>query len=111
MMFRKARRSLKPCVVWAIRSVSSLLRNREIQLLVLFLSTICLIATGLAAIILCLQAAILVFITSALLIGCSLGFTAWRYREIEKLSSYLRRISSGDYTLDLRDNHEGELCY
>src|SRR5690606_16460644 len=35
--------------------------------------------------------------------------TRWRYREIEKLASYLRKVSSGDYTLDVRDNFEGEL--
>ena len=46
---------------------------------------------------------------SILLIGCTLIFTKWRYREIERLSGYLRQISSGDYTLDVRDNYEGEL--
>jgi signal transduction histidine kinase len=50
-----------------------------------------------------------VLITSALFIVCVLIFTRWRYREIEKLSGYLRKISSGDYSLDVRDNHEGEL--
>jgi signal transduction histidine kinase len=54
-------------------------------------------------------ATVLIFITSALLIGCSLVFTRWRYREIENLSDYLRRISGGDYSLDVRDNQEGEL--
>ena len=44
-----------------------------------------------------------------MLIGCTLIFTKWRYREIERLSGYLRQISSGDYTLDVRDNYEGEL--
>ena len=48
-------------------------------------------------------------ITSILLIGCSIGFTRWRYKELEKLSSYLRQISGGDYSLDVRDNYEGEL--
>jgi len=43
------------------------------------------------------------------LIGCSLLFTKWRYQEIARLSGYLRRISSGDYSLDVRDNYEGEL--
>ncbi|WP_439951347.1 sensor histidine kinase [Neobacillus novalis] len=56
-----------------------------------------------------LAATVLVFTISALLIGCSWIFTSWRYREIEKLSSYLRQISGGDYSLDVRDNHEGEL--
>lgn len=36
-------------------------------------------------------------------------FTAYRYREIRKLSHYLRRISGGEYSLDIRDNKEGEL--
>ena len=37
------------------------------------------------------------------------GIYSWRYREIEKLSGYLRQISGGDYSLDVRDNQEGEL--
>jgi len=48
-------------------------------------------------------------LTAVLLIGCSLLFTKWRYQEIARLSGYLRRISSGDYSLDVRDNYEGEL--
>src|SRR5690625_7185306 len=47
--------------------------------------------------------------TSIFLISCHFIFTYWQYREIEMLSSYLRQISSGDYSLDIRDNHEGEL--
>ena len=39
----------------------------------------------------------------------TLIFTRWRYLEIIKLSGYLRKISSGDYHLDVRDNYEGEL--
>jgi len=54
-------------------------------------------------------AAILALIISILLISSSLFFTKKRYREIEKLSEYLRQIHSGDYTLDVRDNVEGEL--
>lgn len=46
---------------------------------------------------------------SLLFIATSLIFTAWRYRELAKLSAYIRRISEGDYSLDLRDNREGEL--
>lgn len=56
-----------------------------------------------------IKGAVVVFLTSFLLICSFLIFTKWRYREIEKLSSYLRRISSGDYSLDVRDNYEGEL--
>ncbi len=46
---------------------------------------------------------------SALSIAVFIGSTAHRYREIGALSAYLRRISEGDFTLDLRDNKEGEL--
>lgn len=54
-------------------------------------------------------AVVLIIITSALLIGCCVLFTRWRYRELEKLSGYLRQIIGGDYSLDVRDNQEGEL--
>ena len=36
-------------------------------------------------------------------------YTMRRYRQMEKLSDYLKRIGSGDYSLDIRDNVEGEL--
>lgn len=86
-----------------------LFRNREIRVYVFVLSLISLIGFVLAAVMVSLLAAWVVLGTSILLIGFSLFFTRWRYREIEKLSGYLRQITSGDYTLDLRDNHEGEL--
>lgn len=53
--------------------------------------------------------ALLILVASALLIGCSIIFTKWRYREIDRLSRYLRQISNGDYSLDVRDHYEGEL--
>lgn len=37
----------------------------------------------------------------------ALLFTAWRYREMEKLAANLRRIAGGDYSLDVRDNEKG----
>lgn len=85
-----------------------MLRNREVQRLLLTMFLICL-AGILAASFISLHAAMLVFIISILLVGNCLVFTNWRYREIEKLSIYLRQISSGEYSLDVRDNHEGEL--
>ena len=54
-------------------------------------------------------AALLTFLACGLIIGCSWMYTKWRYREIAKLSKYLRQISGGDYSLDVRDNQEGEL--
>ncbi|WP_404430531.1 ATP-binding protein [Sutcliffiella horikoshii] len=84
-------------------------RNREIQLYLIVMILIGAVVSGAAAFFLTISAAMLVLITSVLLIACSLIFTRWRYREIENLSGYLRRISNGDYELDVRDNHEGEL--
>lgn len=85
-----------------------MLRNREIKIVLLIMFIISL--TGiLAAAFFSLAAMVLVFIISILLIGCFYVFTSWRYHQIEKLSDYLRQISSGDYTLDVRDNYEGEL--
>jgi signal transduction histidine kinase len=54
-------------------------------------------------------AGILMLITSTLLIIMSFFFTHKRYRDIKKLSGYLRRIYGGEYSLDIRDNTEGEL--
>lgn len=52
---------------------------------------------------------ILILIT--VLILCLLFFyhTKKRHEQIGRLSNYLRRISSGEYSLDIRDNEEGEL--
>ncbi|OLS33665.1 sensor histidine kinase KdpD [Bacillus sp. MRMR6] len=86
-----------------------MLRNQEIQRYIIIMAIITMIAAGLAVVLLTPAAAVFVLITSIILTGSSLIFTKWRYREIEKLSGYLRKIASGDYTLDVRDNYEGEL--
>ncbi len=56
-----------------------------------------------------LLAGIVAFFGMSSLIGISLYFDRQRYKEIEKLSGYLRTISNGQYSLDIRDNEEGEL--
>jgi signal transduction histidine kinase len=89
--------------------VIELLRNREVQILLSLLLSISVIGFTVAALFVSMLAAGLVLGVSILLISCSLIFTKWRYREIEKLSSYLKQISSGDFHLDVRDNSEGEL--
>lgn len=86
-----------------------MLRNREIQILLTILLLISGIGFTLAAIFISKLAAAIVLGVSILLISCTLIFTKWRYREIEKLSGYLQKISSGDFHLDVRDNYEGEL--
>ncbi len=85
-----------------------MLRNREIQILLLVMGSISLTA-WIVAYIFPSTVLVLLFFTVAFHIISVLIFTRWRYREIEKLSGYLRQISSGDYSLDVRDNHEGEL--
>ncbi|GED16812.1 sensor histidine kinase [Aneurinibacillus migulanus] len=85
-----------------------MLRNREVQILLFIMGSLSLTTTVAAAFISSV-AAVIVFILSILFIGSSLLFTRWRYRELEKLSVYLREISSGNYSLDVRDNQEGEL--
>lgn len=86
-----------------------MLRNREIQILL----TVLLLVSGmgfiLTALFVSLIAAFFVLGTAILLICTTMIFTKWRYREIDKLSHYLQRISSGDFELDVRDNYEGEL--
>ncbi|MGE6753570.1 sensor histidine kinase [Rossellomorea sp. NPDC071047] len=84
-------------------------RNREVQWFFISLLSISLAAFILAGFLFSIRVALFVLVTSGLLAGCSFIFTRWRYREIEKLSGYLRKISSGDDSLDVRDNQEGEL--
>ncbi|MBO0991621.1 sensor histidine kinase [Bacillus sp. SD088] len=85
-----------------------MLRNREIQILLSVMGCISVIAVIIGSFI-SLASALIILVTGLLLIGCSFIHTRWRYREIEKLSQYLRKISAGDYSLDVRDNREGEL--
>ncbi|WP_391572440.1 sensor histidine kinase [Cohnella sp.] len=85
-----------------------MLRNREIRFLLLVMGAISLTAILVAAFISPVST-LLVFILSLLLMGSSLLFTRWRYRELDKLSVYMGEISNGNDTLDVRDNQEGEL--
>lgn len=100
--------SLKLFVDLVIGLVISVFRNHELKLLLLVqvVISLCsvLIANNHSTF-----AGIVVFVTTSILIFIFLIFTVWRYRVIKKLSTYLRKISSGDYSLDLRDNREGEL--
>lgn len=84
-------------------------RNREVQIFITILLLISAIGFTLAAIFASLLAAWIVLGVCIFLIGCTLIFTKWRYREIDKLSGYLQKITSGDFHLDVRDNFEGEL--
>jgi signal transduction histidine kinase len=85
-----------------------MLRNRENQILLLVMGSISLSAIVIAAFISSVAVA-LVIIVSVLLTGTAVLFTKRRYYELKKLSVYLREISSGQASLDPRDNQEGEL--
>ncbi|MFS0781247.1 sensor histidine kinase [Bacillus sp. 1P06AnD] len=85
-----------------------MLRNREIRVqLALMVSSSAVMAA--AAAFVWPAAALMLVFASFILIGISLMCTRWRYRDIEKLTGYLHRIEGGDYSLDIRDNEEGEL--
>lgn len=85
-----------------------MLRNHEFQILLLVQMIISLIAIISGFFISKKISWILIFLAFVLIVS-NVTFTKWRYREIEKLSSYLREISSGNFSLDVRDNVEGEL--
>lgn len=85
-----------------------LYRNQEVRRLVWISAAIGILSTVVAGFV-SIESAIITLLASLSLIFAFLWFTRWRYREIEKLSGYLRQIASGDYSLDVRDNKEGEL--
>jgi signal transduction histidine kinase len=85
-----------------------LFRNKEVKI---FLIVILLIG-ALGTIACTFISAIAAFITGAtslLTIFTYLFFIRWKYKQLEKLSDYLKRVNDGDYILELQDNEEGEL--
>ncbi len=86
-----------------------MLRNREFQIYLGASMLVALLGAGMAVIFFPPVAGLVVLAVAAVMAGFFIVFTKWRYREIEKLSGYLRRISSGEYSLDVRDMREGEL--
>lgn len=88
--------------------MNKLLRNKEVRLLMIGMFVITIFATVIGYFI-SLATCVLVLIVCLLFNGSVFIFSLWRYREIEKLSMFLRKISSGDFHLDVRDNYEGEL--
>lgn len=85
-----------------------MLRNRQLRNMLLIMMVLS-IAGAIIVFYINSIAGVISFIIMSLLILCNVWFTFQRYREIEKLSRYLRSISSGNYSLDIRDNEEGEL--
>lgn len=85
-----------------------MLRNKEYRLLIgVFLAV--LVSGTAACFAIAPLAGLIAFFSLLAVILAALFFTHWRYRQIGRLSDYLKRIAGGDYTLDIRDNREGEL--
>ncbi len=86
----------------------TLLRNREVKRFAaaIFALSAALAVTGF---LFSREAGILVLIAALLLCLSFFAFTAYRYRQIRRLSDYLRRICAGEHSLEVRDNVEGEL--
>ncbi|WFA08884.1 HAMP domain-containing sensor histidine kinase [Tissierella sp. Yu-01] len=85
-----------------------MLRNKDYRNLLITMIGISIIGTAIISTFNILAGIFIAFVF-ILLICSSIFFTLKRYKDIEKLSEYLRTISSGDYSLDIRDNVEGEL--
>ncbi|MCT1577654.1 HAMP domain-containing histidine kinase [Oceanobacillus kimchii] len=85
-----------------------MLRNNEVQRY-LFISIGILIISTISISFISTVAAVFVFVSTSLIITVFLWMTYWRYKQIKILSHYLRQISAGNMSLDVRDNREGEL--
>lgn len=85
-----------------------MLRNKRFRQMLIIMTGLATIGS-IAAFFLLPVAGLLMLTLSALLILTAVLFTQSRYRDINQLSGYLRKIYGGDYSLDLRDNQEGEL--
>ena len=84
------------------------LNNKEIRR-TLVLAIITIIISSLIGLLIGVKTAILVLLQGILLSIFFISFTLYRYRQIGKLSTYLKRIRRGEHALDIRDNKEGEL--
>ncbi len=85
-----------------------MLRNKEYRLMLLIMSAILIIGAFISFTIET-GAGLVFLITGLLLLLISTLYTRRRYEDMERLSAYLRKICTGDYSLDIRDNEEGEL--
>lgn len=83
-------------------------RNREIKIFLLASLAITAIGSGIV-LYFEIYSFFIVWITGSFVIFIFLLFTKWRYGELMKLSETLDKICKGDYSLDIRDNREGEL--
>lgn len=85
-----------------------MLKSREFRRFIYIILFITLLATTLTFLIAPSQIYLTISV-SIFLILTFLIYTRKRYKDIRQLSEYLRQINSGNYSLDVRDNEEGEL--
>ncbi len=85
-----------------------MLRNKDFRNMLIVMSMV-LFIVSLSAGLISPVCGISILLSGLILIIISILFTFKRYRDIKKLSDYLRKVYSGEYSLDLRDNMEGEL--
>lgn len=85
-----------------------MLRNPEFKRFLLILAGLAALLSAVGFII-GIAAGLVTMASSLLLIALFIVYTWHRYTQIACLSNYLKRINSGDYALDVRDNTEGEL--
>ena len=85
-----------------------MLRNKEFRVMLILMGLIALAGSA-VGFVMDVRTGILAVTLSGFILLSAVVFTGRRYLDIRKLSGYLRRIYGGDYSLDLRDNQEGEL--
>lgn len=85
-----------------------MIRNKEYRILILVMLGIVLINT-VGAFILNPMAGVLALGSNLLLLTVVVIFNNKRYQRLNELAAYLHCICSGEYSLDIRDNEEGEL--
>ena len=85
-----------------------ILRNRELcRMLAVMLAVMA--AGSVAGFCFDWRAGCLAFLVGLLVAICAIGFAGRQYRRLRRLSACLERICAGDYSLDVRNNDEGEL--
>lgn len=89
-------------------ATDTLIRNRELRIYFISLFAI-LAACTVACYLINTSAGVISLAASILVVAISSIFTFWRYRQLARLSLYLNRIANGEYSIDIRDNAEGEL--
>lgn len=90
------------------RIIHAMLRNNEFKIFALTEAALTAVLT-IAGFCFNRTAGFFALVTGGTITVFSIIFTLIRYRKIKTLISYLERICSGEYSLDVRDNKEGEL--